>query len=58
MVRLGEHTINDKNDGSNPKDFKIIGRHIHQEFNKYTAENDIAVLVLEKPVKYTGNNLK
>ena len=56
MVRLGEHILDDKNYVMNRRNYTILKTYSHPLYNKKTLENDIAVVVLSVPVKYTSKN--
>ena len=54
IVKLGEHILNDDNDGANPIDVKIEKIIPHPNYNPSGLENDIAILKLEKSVKFNS----
>ena len=57
VIRLGEHILNDENDGAHPIDIRIERSFPHPRYNPDSLENDIAILKLEKPVQFTGKIL-
>ncbi|KAK7068811.1 hypothetical protein SK128_015728, partial [Halocaridina rubra] len=50
-VRLGEHHLTRENDGAFPQDFRIASRRSN-EYNDFTKENDIELLILAQDVTY------
>ncbi|XP_076309700.1 proclotting enzyme-like [Tachypleus tridentatus] len=52
-VRLGEHNLFSTNDGSNPVDFPIKAVTYHQDFDRKTFKNDIAILTIDGTVTFT-----
>lgn len=53
IVRLGEHEIDNDNDGANPIDIKVVQRLIHKGYHSAFYHNDIAILTLERDVEFT-----
>lgn len=51
-VRLGEHDLYSENDGMNPVDVNVRSVRRHDQFDPRTYRNDIAVLLLERPVEF------
>lgn len=54
IVRLGEHKLNKNDDGSKPVDYFIQEKIVHPNYDPDTTENDIAILILEENVTFTG----
>ncbi|XP_013794361.1 proclotting enzyme-like [Limulus polyphemus] len=53
LVRLGEHDLTSDDDNASPIDRSVkIIKH-HEKYVARTFENDIAILTLDKPVKFT-----
>jgi len=50
-VRLGEHELNNDNDGTTPLDIEIESKVIHENYNPKNLSNDIAVLTLKQDVE-------
>jgi hypothetical protein len=55
-VRLGEHRYGTDTDGAIVQDIPILQTFPHEEFNRSTAANDIAVIKLQQKVKFTGKS--
>lgn len=53
VVRLGEHNLR-QNDGATPVDYLIQRKIVHPNYNPDTSENDIALLILEEDVRFSG----
>ncbi|KAJ8672960.1 hypothetical protein QAD02_004221 [Eretmocerus hayati] len=53
IVRLGEYDLTSDKDGAHPIDVRIQKKIIHPRFNPRQLENDIAILKLDKEVKFT-----
>nr|ADD38225.1 Proclotting enzyme [Lepeophtheirus salmonis] len=51
-VRLGEHDLEDENDGAQPRDYGIIKTIIHPDYHPIRFNNDIAILVLSNDVEF------
>lgn len=51
-VRLGEHKLNDDNDGARPVDYLVREIRSHPGFVSRTYKNDIAILVLDRTVSF------
>ena len=51
QVRLGEHELNNDNDGATPLDIEIESKVIHENYNPKNLSNDIAVLTLKQDVE-------
>ncbi|XP_075223332.1 clotting factor G beta subunit-like [Lycorma delicatula] len=51
-VRLGEYDF-DKADETESSDYKVADMINHEDYDLYTYENDITLLVLDRPVKYS-----
>lgn len=54
-VRLGEHDLYDDNDEMNPVDVNVRSVRRHDQFDPRTYRNDIAVLLLERPVEFNDD---
>lgn len=52
VVRLGEHDLSQE-DESPHEDFGILRRTIHEDFSPTSYANDIAVLKLDRPAKFS-----
>ncbi|XP_054709104.1 proclotting enzyme-like [Uloborus diversus] len=55
LVRLGEHDIENDNDGAKHLDVTVRFIIRHEHFNLRTFQNDIAILVLSSSIKFTQN---
>lgn len=53
-TRIGDLDLFSDQDGANPVEILIAERIIHNGYNPTTFVNDIAILRLETPVKYTS----
>lgn len=53
FVRLGVFEISSNND-QRVQDIKVIRSEQHPDYNEQTKMNDIAILYLERDVKFTG----
>ncbi len=51
-VRVGEHDVSTANDGATPEDVAIKRVTPHQQYSTTNQRNDIAVLLLERPVVF------
>jgi transmembrane serine protease 9 len=51
-VRVGEHDVSTANDGATPEDVAIKRVTSHQQYSPTNRLNDIAVLLLERPVVF------
>ncbi len=51
-VRVGEHDVSTANDGVTPEDVAIKRVTSHQQYSPTNQRNDIAVLLLERPVVF------
>jgi len=51
-VLLGEHVIGDDTDGANPEEFRVVKVTKHEKFIKSTFTNDIAIVEIERDVKF------
>ncbi|KAB7503551.1 Venom serine protease Bi-VSP [Armadillidium nasatum] len=54
IVRMGEHDL-DIEDEAESHDYKIIKRVMHEDYDNSNFGNDIAILTVEGPVKFTKN---
>lgn len=52
-VRLGEYDFQNPNE-TRFKDFRLKSMIVHEEFEKATYNNDIAILILEKPTMFNS----
>ena len=52
-MRLSEYNYKSDVDGASPVDYVIIDV-ILPDFVKYTHENDLSVMILDREVEYTG----
>ena len=48
---MGEHELNNDNDGTTPLDIEIESKVIHENYNPKNLSNDIAVLTLKQDVE-------
>ena len=48
---MGEHELNNDNDGATPLDIEIESKVIHENYNPKNLSNDIAVLTLKEDVE-------
>jgi len=55
-VRLGDPNLYSNDDGVTPLNLQIEQILISPKYNSKTHQNDIAILVLQLPVEFTGNN--
>ncbi|XP_026477687.1 venom protease-like [Ctenocephalides felis] len=53
MVRLGELDLASTNDGAHPIDIPIAEKIMHEQYNRKSSTNDIAVLTLRSPVTFS-----
>ncbi|XP_068221686.1 venom protease-like [Palaemon carinicauda] len=51
LVRLGEHHLDHDNAGERPQEFRIAGVRTNS-YNRNTHENDIAIVIMDRPVTY------
>ena len=51
-VLLGEHIIDDDNDGANPEEFAIANVTKHEQYNRRSYNNDIAIIELKEDVTF------
>lgn len=54
MARLGELDLSREDDGASPVDILIKEQIKHENYNPKSFSNDIAVLVLERDVEFSG----
>lgn len=53
IARLGEYDFSKSNVTKTYSDYKLADLIYHEDYDLFTYENDIALLVLEDPVKYS-----
>lgn len=54
-VRLGDHDLFSSDDGTQPMDIAVVSVIRHQQFQRRTFLNDIALLKLESSVEFTNH---
>ena len=53
-VVLGEHHLEDDEDGASPEVFNIVNVTKHEKYNKRNFNNDIAILTLDRDVIFNN----
>lgn len=53
MVRLGDLNLYDDSDKTVPVDVPIVAKMVHEDYNPTLFMNDIAILRLRNPVRFT-----
>jgi hypothetical protein len=58
FVRLGDQNLAKDNDGASPVEYKIKQFIKHEKYNSRTKENDIALIELEKDVRFNTSFIR
>ncbi|OXA58748.1 Proclotting enzyme [Folsomia candida] len=56
-IRLGEYDFSNTRIQSSPEDFEVLSITVHEEFNRYSYQNDIALLRLARSA-YFNNKIR
>lgn len=51
-ARIGDHDLANETDVDTAKNYRVVERRLHEQYNTRTFANDIAILVLEEPVEF------